>query len=321
MNKTRILQIEENFLKERNLPRSDILYSYTNGNHQTILLKNGTRYRETLDPKVARLSFSYGESCEVKITNCCDAGCKFCHEDSTVNGEHAELFNKNGTLLQIFSTLKPGIEISIEGGNVLTHPDLLKFLTELKKRGAVCNITVNQVHLTRYEKFIRALIRNELIFGLGISLKDSSNIKDMRVIKELEDLSCRVYGSNNVVIKVIAGLLTQKDLNALKRKKVLILGYKDNTGRAISYSKDHFADIRKNQLWLKENLNQLSRWFAVMSFDKLALTQLNTENRPSLIDTEWYLRCAFYFDAVNKMIGTHAYTGQTFEESYRLSLK
>lgn len=321
MNKTRIFQIEENFLKERNLPRSDILYSYTNGNHQTILLKNGTRYREVLDPKANRLSFSYGESCEVKITNGCDVDCKLCHEDSTVDEKHAELFNKNGTLLQIFSTLKPGVELTIEGSNALTHPDFSKFLTELKKRGAVCNITVNQAYLVRYEKFIRALIRNELILGLGISLKDSSNIKDMKVIKELEDLSYKVYGSNNIVIKVVAGLLTQKDLPALKRKKVFILGYRDNTGRSVDYSKEHFAEIKKNQLWFKESLNQLSRWFAVISFDKLALTQLNTENAAGLIDTEWYLRRAFCFDAVNKKIGTHDYTGQTFEESYRLSLR
>ena len=64
------------------------LVKYRNGNYfVTIDLDTGTKVRSNdldfFEPE-------YPESMDVKITNCCDMGCKFCHENSKPDGKHVD---------------------------------------------------------------------------------------------------------------------------------------------------------------------------------------------------------------------------------------
>ena len=97
---------------------------YKNGNYNVILnLDNGTKIRETIDPEATAFIPETIESFDCKITNCCDMGCKMCHENSVPNGKHGDLF-----VPSFLDTLHPYTEIAIGGGNPLEHPDLYKFL-------------------------------------------------------------------------------------------------------------------------------------------------------------------------------------------------
>ena len=311
-----------------------VLKCYINGNHYTGIMSDGTRIRATRETEDDRFLYDFAENCDVKITNHCTAGCPFCHEGSSKDGKHADLS------LPIFDTWKPGTEIAIGGGNVLDHPDLIPFLTKLKKQEVVCNITVNQRAVDEQYTLLQKIVTENLVNGVGISITDPLNEKQMKAVDDLyEDTGCR-----NFVCHVIVGIVDKNFIPVLQGRKVLFLGYKNNVGRGVSYNEQNEIKIKENTEWLINNLKDLSTKFQVMSFDNLALAQLDAKNVLGLSEEEWKLRfqgkdygdvngteapSTFYFDAVNQTIGRSStqpynervkYSGQTFEEAFKVSL-
>ena len=141
---------------------ANILGTYVNGNTIVAMYKNGTKvryikYGEKPAPK-------FPESMDLKITNRCSAGCPFCAERSTPDGQNAVL---EGPILD---SIKPYTELAIGGGNPLEHPDLVNFLSRMKDKKVICNLTVNVRHFLEYSKLIDFLDREELIHGLGVSM-------------------------------------------------------------------------------------------------------------------------------------------------------
>ena len=312
----------------------NILSIYKNGNFYVGMLSDGTRIMWTSSNKENRFVPDFAMNCDVKITNRCDANCSYCHEGSNCMGKDGDLN------LPIFDTWREGTEMAIGGGNALCHPDLVPFLQRMRAKKVICNITINQKHIRSYWSLIQRLVIEELVHGIGVSLTDSSNTEDMKLI----DMLCE-QNKNNVVIHVINGIFTENDLPALKNKKVLILGYKDNIGRGVSYYKENEEEINKNMEWLRDNLRKIYNDLQVVSFDNLAIQQLDVKDVFGLSDEEWdnmyqgddygdlngkYYPTTFYFDAVNKMIGRSStqiqadripYDKQSFDECFKLSLK
>ena len=119
---------------------------YQNGNTTVTMMNDGTKIREYEGiPKII-----HPESIDIKITNYCDMGCAYCHENSTIKGVHADL----DKLLEVTAELPAGVEFAIGGGNPLSHPDLVLFLETLKSKGIITNITVNQGHLKNYQNLL-----------------------------------------------------------------------------------------------------------------------------------------------------------------------
>ncbi len=155
-----------------------IINTYKNGNTSVTLFNDGTKVREYEGiPDIV-----HPESIDVKITNYCDLGCDYCHESSTTEGKHADL----DKLLEVLSDLPSGVELAIGGGNPLSHPGLVEFLTKLKERGIYANLTVNQGHLKPYQDLIKYLIKDDLVKGLGISIT-SNNFKYVEPLLKLTD--------------------------------------------------------------------------------------------------------------------------------------
>lgn len=107
-----------------------MLATYKNGNHKAIIFDDGTKIKETIDPNADHFTYDFPENFDIKITGYCDAGCKYCHENSTVNGKHGNL----RALEPMIKSLHAGAECAIGGGNALAHPDLLWFLEALKNQ-------------------------------------------------------------------------------------------------------------------------------------------------------------------------------------------
>ena len=62
---------------------------YQNGNYNVHLnLDNGTKIREN---DLDFFAPAYPESMDIKITNMCNMGCSFCHENSTPDGLHGDI--------------------------------------------------------------------------------------------------------------------------------------------------------------------------------------------------------------------------------------
>ncbi len=248
--------------------------NYINGNYKVFIdLETGTKIRETIDPKATAFIPETIESFDCKITNSCDMGCPMCHENSVPNGKHGDLF-----VPSFLDTLHPYTEIAIGGGNPLEHPDLYKFLQLCKERKFIPSMTVNQVHFEKNFDFIKKLVDERLIYGLGVSL-NKVNKKFVNKLKEIP----------NAVVHIINGLVTLSDLGAMRDlgvRKVLILGYKVfRRGETLYRHESEDINIRGNVL--KKCLPKIleEKWFDVVSFDNLALKQLDVKSL--LSEKEW----------------------------------
>lgn len=277
----------------------EMLAHYKNGNYDVILLEDGTKIRYN---KLDNLTPSFAESIDCTITTKCDGGCKYCYLECNNNGIHADLSQP------FFDTLHRGQELALNG-NDLSHPNLTMFLIKMSAQGVICNLTVNQKHFLKYAEHIKALCDIGLIHGVGISLTDSS---DERLYKELKRFP-------NAVIHTIDGLLTKEDIDNMSDKdiKMLILGYKI-IGRGVDYWRDHVLDIRRNIKYLGDNIDEISKHFAVVSFDNLSLQHLDMKSH--LTEKEWdalYMgdegQYTFFIDAVNKKFAVSSLTEKKYD--------
>lgn len=262
---------------------------YKNGNYTvSINLANGTKIREN---DLDNLTPAFAENCDCKITDRCDGGCEFCYEGCSPHGKHGDILNP-----KFLDTLHPWTELAING-NDLSHPDLIPFLEKLKEKNVITNMTVSQIHFERKQDFIKELIDNKLIYGLGISLKEPTE-EFIKLVKQYP----------NVVIHTINGVTTLEDYKALANHnlKILILGYKE-LQRGIKYMDDHFIPVKQAQASLYGALKTMidEGWFNVVSFDNLAIAQLDVKR---LLNTEewdeFYMgddsEYTFYLDLVDQ---------------------
>lgn len=238
-----------------------------NGNYMMFIdLETGTKIRKNnLDCFIPEKP----ESMDIKITNKCDMGCAFCHENSTPDGLHGDIMN-----LKFIETLLPYTELALGGGNPLTHPDLVPFLEKCKSLKLIPSMTINQVHFMKpeYAELIDKLVNEKLIYGLGISLTRAT-----------DEFIAKVKKYPNAVIHIINGVQPLAEVRKLydQNLKVLILGYK-MFRRGIEYFSEA-VDSAKTEYYAE--LADMTKRFDVVSFDNLALNQL--EVKRLLTDDEW----------------------------------
>ena len=271
--------------------RREVIAEYLNGNVFVKRFDDGSVIRYSLDDE---FNFEYPENLDVKITDCCDMGCKMCHEGSTPDGKHGNIMAAIGWV----NTLKPYTEIALGGGNIFTHPDLLDFLDKLYYQHVFVNITVNQKHFMDNINLIRYLVMHDRIRGIGVSLIDPSEAF-FTAIKEFP----------NLVIHVIAGVLDEHRLQVLmehgKDLKILILGYK-KLRRGNEYYSQYDRDVDWNIGMLERDLSLMFDNFKIVSFDCLAIEQLHVKDHlPKQIWDVFFQgedgTMTFYIDMVNNV--------------------
>jgi hypothetical protein len=244
----------------------NLLHTYHNGNTTVSMYDDGTKVREYGGIPMPL----FPESIDVKITNYCDLACAYCHEHSTTEGIHGDLVKG----FKLLSSMPRGTEVAIGGGNPLSHPELVPFLTQLRDNGIIANITVNQLHLKRFAPLIQQLQRDNLIHGLGISYFKADN-------KYLD-----MFMSANTVLHMIIGVHSPDELVKVQSKypdaKVLLLGYK-TFGRGITYGAANNTQSLM-RMWY-ERLHQFFLSHLTISFDNLGIEQLNV--RRFFSDKAW----------------------------------
>lgn len=270
----------------------NIIGRYKNGNYTVTILSDGTKIREN------DLDFfepAFAENCDVKITDKCDGGCEFCYEGCTVNGKHGDIMN-----YKFLDTLHPYTELALNG-NDLSHPDLIPFLEKLRSKKVIANMTVNQIHFECHYDFISELISKNLIYGIGVSLRKPTN----EFIEKIKKFP-------NAVIHTINGILSPSDYEILKDNnlKVLILGYK-HLRRGNDYYALNHIHVQQLQAWMYNNLKEMLNHFEVVSFDNLAIEQLDVKRLLSDEDwNEFYMgddgTMTFYIDMVEGTFGKNS---------------
>jgi len=232
-----------------------LLGKYINGNYSVKIFDDGTKVRETEGDIFIP---DFPESMDISITDRCDNNCACCYAGATKDGKHGDILGS-----KFIDTLRPFTEVALNG-NDLSHPDLIEFLRKLKDKRIIASMTVNQVHFMKYLTTISYLVDNDLIKGLGISLVNSTE----EFIKEVKNFP-------NAVIHIINGIVTMEQLEKLydNNLKVLILGYK-TVGRGRGY---YSEEVELNKQIIYDNIKKILNHFDVISFDNLALKQLEFE--------------------------------------------
>lgn len=287
-----------------------LLDKYRNGNYFVMIFEDGTKIRTTEDDEFIA---EFPENIDIKLTNKCFIGCPFCHENSTPDGAVAKLLNDDGSFAHpFFNTLKAGTELALGGGALTTinKADFTRFLAKLSERGIIANITINQQELKLNKDYIQLLINNCLVYGVGVSFTDFS---DKSIIEFCQK-------NPNVVIHVINGVLTKEACESLCNKglKMLILGFKDFR-RGSFYKSAMPKTISDNQKYLYDNLGDLFEKFKVISFDNLALEQLDVKR---LVSEKTWNECymgddgtaTMYIDLVNEKFGMNSTQPEEFRK-------
>ena len=240
-----------------------MITAYKNGNANIFIYEEGTRVIAWPDEEELKLNFPV--SMDFKITNWCDENCPMCHEMSNPEGKHGDIMN-----LEFINHLHAGIEIALGGGKVTSHPDLIPFLKKLKSLGIIPSITVHQNEYALNKDLIKSLIEDKLIYGLGVSYSHQNLA-----------LWDEIFSYPNAVAHVIAGYHNNDVFNYLTKypnAKILILGYK-HWGRGAKYNLGQDTTIKNNIEDLKENLFSYVKNCKVVSFDNLAIEQLDIRNK------------------------------------------
>ena len=225
-------------------------------------------------------------------------GCPQCHENSTKDGLHGDIMSEG-----FIDKLHPYTELAIGGGNPLEHPDLVPFLEKCQRLNLIPSMTVNQFHFMRNKDFLKDLVDQRLIYGLGISLTHVTE-EFVEAVKEFP----------NAVIHVINGIVHPTQLESIANNgfKILILGYKEFRRGEVMYQHQSAAIEQLKQM-LYDRLPRIINegWFEVVSFDNLAIKQLDARRLMSEEDwSQFYMgddgqdgnmtSASMYVDMVNR---------------------
>lgn len=277
----------------------NILGFYQNGNYMVTILEDGTKIRASEDNDFIP---SFAENCDVKITDYCDGGCEFCYEGCSTKGKHGNILNA-----KFLDTLHPYTELAING-NDLSHPDLIPFLEKLKEKKIITNMTVNQKHFIKNYDFIKKLTADNLIYGVGVSL-----------VNPTDDFIDKIKVVDNAVIHVINGIFSEDDAVKLQGNnlKLLVLGYK-HLNRGISFYDNNHKIISQRQKWMYDNIDNLGKGFKIISYDNLAVEQLDMKRFFSEERWEKYYMgdegtVTFYIDLVKNQFSKNSISQKRYE--------
>lgn len=269
------------------------LHLYRNGGYDVGLYQDGTKMRVEWDASIPPI---FPEQMDLKITNWCDAACPWCHEHSTLRGQHGDV----DAMISLLSGLPAGVEIAIGGGDPLSHPGFPDLVAGLRANGLIPSVTVNGRHLARHRVLLETLIGRGHLFGVGVSFFES-----------LPD-----WDYEHMVVHMIAGVDKPEALDNAKRSKLLLLGYK-NFGRGAKYREAFPVDVQKN----------IDQWFRELpiiglrhhlSFDTLAVSLLRPERL--FIDPEVYKQrfmgdegqFSMYVDGVLQQCAISSYSAERY---------
>lgn len=262
-------------IENRTLPESDY-YQLEIYNYSDLLKLFPERFN-----KIKNMELQLSQ--EPKIKEVIPNKRKVLYDITLENGTH--IFPINGYIL----THNCG------GGNVFEHPDLIPFLENLKEQKVIANITVHQVHFMQNLELIKKLQEEKLIYGIGVSVSAPTE-ELIKALKSVPNTVCHVI--NGIWNERVAEMMVDKNL------KVLILGYKE-LRRGNDYLSIYDKNVNKNKKWLYDNLSELLKKFKLISFDNLAIEQLEVKRLLSNEKWEEFYQgndgtSTFYIDAINQ---------------------
>lgn len=270
--------------------------------------RNGNKVRISFNIDSETKKSAFPELVDLKITDNCNYGCKFCYQSSTKEGKHANIEN----VKSIVKTLSNSrvMEIAIGGGEPTMHPNLLGILKDIRSRNVIACFTTKNFELhTRpdFEEIIKTA--NSIAFSCN-SVAEIEKVKDIK--DAISDFGFPGYeGIAAIYIQMIPELMTDSafdkalkyiETNFHRDACVTLLGYKD-FGFGINYKpKNRF----QNSDWIDTLKNHSGKYGINFGIDSVLVSKWKNEliekgvNPLALVGEEGKFSC--YVDAVTMTI-------------------
>ena len=192
--------------------------------------ENGNKIRFSLDSNEVTNKSSFPELVDLKITEYCDYGCKFCYQSSTKEGSHASFENVEKSIKMLAAS--GVLEIAIGGGEPTQHPDLLKILQLIKSFNMSACFTTKNFDIQEHPDYLEILkASNSIAFSCN-SIAEIEKIENIK--NEMINLGLSYESRPKIYIQMIPELMSDENFEkALKyvsdmyNTPVTLLGYKD----------------------------------------------------------------------------------------------
>lgn len=205
--------------------------------------------------KDAELVPEYPELIDLRITNQCDHGCKFCFMDSNMNGKHADIGFLQSVVWQCGEWGNKNhrrVEFSIGGGNILLYPKLNELFQNIHEKGHVLNVTIKAQDCEKVwkDKHLRRIFI-DYVDGIGVSVTNTDEAQMLIDFKK--KFNTDSFGNDDDKKYIVAHIIpeylgVEKTIeieNYFRTQKEyvpkLYLGYKTN-GRGASQEYTEFKD-------------------------------------------------------------------------------
>jgi hypothetical protein len=178
------------------------------------------------------------ELVDVKITDFCPFNCKFCYQDSTENGKHADR-NFLNQLAYAFKEMRV-FEVAIGGGEPTLHPDFVDILRTFRRNGIVPNFTTKSISWLNDHPKRQEILKVAGAFALSIVSAQEvvllADLRDQYGIPARQINAQYVMGTSDMVeFEQILKTAVEKKL------RLTLLGYKTN-GRGDQFEPKDYSD-------------------------------------------------------------------------------
>lgn len=247
----------------------------------------------------------YPELIDLKITNKCDHGCKFCFMNSNMKGKHAA-FNFLSTIINQLGDANNGghrVEFSIGGGNILLYPHLENLCKAIHTEGHIVNVTIRVEDCEKIlkSKKYRSIFDN-YIDGIGVSVENVDDADKLanfiKKMNDKRDYYDKKYITAHLIPEYIGVEMSKSISERLKALgayvPLLYLGYKENgrgaSQKHIEFTKDELDNLFKGSYCVSIDTTFANRylWWIKDNF--------STKNTITRIEGEY----SMYIDGVSQ---------------------
>lgn len=184
------------------------------------------------------------ELVDLKITDYCDRGCKFCYQNSTVKGKHADM---NSLHPYIWALSRAQVfEIALGGGEPTKHPE---FATILDYSWLIPSISFSTASCDWYsdEKITDSVSKNVKAYAHSIH-----SAEELDLVKKYCSNARAKYGHNNWPVMHIQYVLDAYPIELFEYildqvpwgSNITLLGYKSvGRGGTAPFSHDNWRDV------------------------------------------------------------------------------
>lgn len=271
------------------------------------------RFSEDLSKEDGSIDYSsYPELVDLKITNYCPFGCKFCYMGSTEHGIHQSLDFIKDIVLELSEI---GVfEIAIGGGEPTLHPSFSEILDFIRSVGIVPNFT------TRNLKFLRNPRKYASAGAVAISVSNPEEAEEaISLIQSLKDFrdeeGKRFQIKTKFSLQVVAGVVQDLDRILEMSDKlwlpVTILGYKGNGRGSNDNSGFDVENYRQTPNLILKHIDKNIRYGIDTKFAKDFPEFINLFPKDLITHDEGAF--SFYIDAVEEKIAASSYSYREFD--------